>query len=360
MNVRWLIAAALAASLGGCGQATVAPATPTAPPSSQVASASALATPSAAPSASAPSCALTTFNALDPGSKQGTVSGSVPSGHILIGVEGIQDAGTIALLPVGTDGTTSIPIGGDRSLGHAIFGPNGSIVFDSERNGDRHLFRMAPDGTDVVQLTSGAGLRDFTPRFSRDYSQLAYEHVSCAEQHDLGIRVAKADGSDPQAPTQAFPVGKDEGEGQVSFSPDGTHLVLSRGGPDLEAARLGLWIIATSGGDERRLAGPDMDTDEPRWSPDGKWILFTGAHSGGDTDIWIVSAAGGTPRQLLHHEPGNRAWWANWSPDGSTILFSYYESGWDHNEVRLVNADGTHERVLWAGTRSVAEASWGP
>jgi len=359
MNVRWLAVAAFAAGMGACGQATIAPATPTNPPASLVAVASESAAPAQSPSATARSCPGTTFGALDPGSKQGTVKGTVASGHVLIGVEGIQDAGTIALLSVGKAGTTSIPIGGDRSFGHAVAGPGGSIVFDSERIGDRHLFRMAGDGTSVVQITSGTGLFDLTPKFTRDFSRLAYEHVGCTTS-DLGIRVAGPDGSSPQAPTQPFPVGKDEGEGQISFSPDGTHLVLSRGGPDLERARLGLWIIATVGGDERRIAGPDIETDEPRWSPDGRWVLFTGSQPGGDTDIWIVGADGGAPQRLLHHKPGTRAWWANWSPDGSTILFSYYEAGWDHNEVRLVDADGSSERVLWTGTRSVAEASWGP
>lgn len=359
MNVRWLAVAAFAASICGCGRATIAPATPTNPPASLVAVASASAASTQSATATPPLCPPTTFATLDPGSKPGTVKASVTSGHVLISVEGIQDAGTLVLLSVGKEGATSIPIGGDRSFGHPVAGPGGSIVFDSERNGDRHLFRMAGDGTSVVQITSGTGLLDFTPRFTRDFSRLAYEHVGCSTS-DLGIRVAGPDGSSPQAPTQAFPPGKDEGEGQISFAPDGAHLVLSRGGPDLEAARRGLWIIATAGGDERRIAGPDMDTDEPRWSPDGRWILFTGSQPGGDTDIWIVSADGGTARRLLNHKPGTRAWWANWSPDGSTILFSYYEAGWDHNEVRAVDADGSNERVLWTGVRSVAEASWGP
>jgi hypothetical protein len=351
--------AAMAVSLAGCGPSAV-PSTisGTLQPSQVAAAPTTVATAAQSPAASAPQCE-TTFNPLDPGSKQGSVKGSVTSGHVLLSVEGTQDAGTIALLSVGKDGTTSIPIGDDRSFGHPVAGPGASIVFDSERNGDRHLFRMAANGTSVVQLTSGAGLLDFTPRFTRDFSRLGYEHVGC-NTSDLGIRVAGPDGSNPQAPTQPFPAGKDQGEGQISFSPDGTHLVLSRGGPDLPADRRGIWIIATAGGDERRIAGPDIETDEPRWSPDGRWILFTGSQPGGDTDIWIVGAEGGTPRQLLHHKPGNRAWWANWSPGGTTILFSYYESGWDHNEVRLVNADGSSERVLWAGERSVAEASWGP
>src|ERR1700693_3428397 len=57
---------------------------------------------------------------------------------------------------------------------------------------------------------------------------------------------------------------------------------------------------------------------EPQISPDGKWVAYTVATPNLETnntsrDIWIVSVAGGEPRQLTHGGRGTRP---RWSPDG--------------------------------------------
>ena len=63
--------------------------------------------------------------------------------------------------------------------------------------------------------------------------------------------------------------------------------------------------------------------------------------------LWIVDVEGGAPRPLTRaSDPGV---WSegDWSPDGRTIVAKYWRPGWDHNELRLLNADGTDARTLW-------------
>jgi dipeptidyl aminopeptidase/acylaminoacyl peptidase len=62
---------------------------------------------------------------------------------------------------------------------------------------------------------------------------------------------------------------------------------------------------------------------EPQISPDGKWIAYTVATPNLETnhtsrDIWIVSVAGGEPRQLTHGGSDTRP---RWSPDGQKLAF---------------------------------------
>ena len=63
-----------------------------------------------------------------------------------------------------------------------------------------------------------------------------------------------------------------------------------------------LWVVSRNGGQARRLTStPTVETD-PKFSPDGSKIAFT-ATVGGNTDVYVVPAAGGDPTRLTFH-PG--------------------------------------------------------
>src|SRR5208282_6048369 len=58
-----------------------------------------------------------------------------------------------------------------------------------------------------------------------------------------------------------------------------------------------LWLTTTSGGLARRITShPGLELF-PKFSPDGKWIAFTGQYDG-NFNVYVMPAAGGEPRQL--------------------------------------------------------------
>src|SRR3954454_16825955 len=70
-----------------------------------------------------------------------------------------------------------------------------------------------------------------------------------------------------------------------------------------------IWIVDRAGGAARRLTSFQGETQNPKFSPDGKWIAFS-AEYGGNTDVYVVptdpaTAAdnGGQPKRLTWH-PG--------------------------------------------------------
>src|SRR4030095_14843151 len=79
-----------------------------------------------------------------------------------------------------------------------------------------------------------------------------------------------------------------------------------------------LWIVGREGGDDRRLTTGTGVENNPIFSPDGRWIAFTGDYEG-NIDVYVVSADGGVPRRLTYHPGGHIA--REWSPDGKQILF---------------------------------------
>ena len=63
-----------------------------------------------------------------------------------------------------------------------------------------------------------------------------------------------------------------------------------------------LWMVGLDGGDARRLTSALGTETSPRFSPDGKWIAFTGQYDG-NTDVYVIPAEGGSPKRLTWH-PG--------------------------------------------------------
>src|SRR5437763_1184894 len=78
-----------------------------------------------------------------------------------------------------------------------------------------------------------------------------------------------------------------------------------------------LWVASTKGGAARRLTAHPGAEVYPKFSPDGKWIAFTGEYDG-NSDVFVVPAAGGEPKRLTYHPGGDTV--LGWSPDGR-ILF---------------------------------------
>jgi Tol biopolymer transport system component len=182
---------------------------------------------------------------------------------------------------------------------------------------------------------------------------------SCVAEQDFGIYVATADGSGAIALNKPFPLDSTAGEGDATFSPDGKSVAFVRFVDDSRGA---VWVVPAAGGEARRLTSDDFGAAYPRWSPDGKSILFAGRTSPGAADcvLWVVPAAGDKPRRVFNPDASIFELEGDWSVDGSPIVFKVFENGWDHNELRVASADGTHERTRWVGTQSTAETPhWG-
>jgi tricorn protease len=79
-----------------------------------------------------------------------------------------------------------------------------------------------------------------------------------------------------------------------------------------------LWISSREGGAAHRLTSSVGDELYPKFSPDGKWIAFTGEYDG-NPDVYVISAEGGEPKRLTFH-PANDVV-LGWTPDGKDILF---------------------------------------
>ena len=287
----------------------------------------------------------------------GTVVGQVSTGRILIGIEAAAGpSGTFALAYIDSTGLHEIPSVADWTTAHALWETPTSIVFDSERAGDRHLFRADIATGSVTQITTAFRVGEQSADILGD-GRIVHDQYSCAEPIDMGLNITTADGATTTELTPARPSGDPGYDTEAAVAPDGHTVVFVRHVDDNTGA---LFTIDASGGTATRLM-PDSDhVSYPRWAPDGKTILFSQDVPTGATDVWTIPAAGGTPKRVTQSDPGAIRWEADWSPDGKQIVFKEFEQGWHYNELHLANADGSNETVLWTGDYSTAETPhWG-
>ncbi len=89
-----------------------------------------------------------------------------------------------------------------------------------------------------------------------------------------------------------------------------------------------LWLVSGAGGEARRItSSPGLELF-PKFSPDGKWIAFTGQYDG-NFNVYVMPADGGQPRQLTYlpdvgqvpERMGPNNMVITWFPDSKRVLF---------------------------------------
>ena len=107
-----------------------------------------------------------------------------------------------------------------------------------------------------------------------------------------------------------------------------------------------LWIVSREGGEARLLtSGPGMKTD-PKFSPDGSLIAFSGDYDG-NVDVYVMPADGGVPKRLTHHPAIDEV--IGWTPDGTSVLFRSSRNSYSRfNRLFTVSVQGglPHELPL--------------
>ncbi|MFC1783146.1 PDZ domain-containing protein [Planctomycetota bacterium] len=116
-----------------------------------------------------------------------------------------------------------------------------------------------------------------------------------------------------------------------------------------------LWTVSVAGGQATRLTAHIGTESSPKFSPDGKWVAFSGEYDG-NNDVYIIPNEGGEPKRLTFHPGGDSV--QGWTPDGERVLFS---SGRAHPNRRAqlftVSIDGGFPEQLPIPRVSLADYS---
>jgi tricorn protease len=80
-----------------------------------------------------------------------------------------------------------------------------------------------------------------------------------------------------------------------------------------------IWVTERAGGIARRLTSFQGQTINPKFSPDGTTIAFSGDY-GGNVDVYTVPVEGGEPKRLTWHPGADTV--QGWTADGASVMFA--------------------------------------
>ncbi|HVI84349.1 MAG TPA: hypothetical protein VNA86_03475, partial [bacterium] len=211
----------------------------------------------------------------------------------------------------------------------------------------------------VRPLTTYSGL-EYEPALSPDGRQVAFAWDG-DRKDNFNIYVRLVDGG------AALPLTADAAPGHSpAWSPDGITVAFLR-----EKA---VYLIPALGGVERRLVqfprgsiygNANVTRSSISWSPDGKYLVFSGTQDASPASIWVVSTESGESRRF---STPPRGYFSDsspaFSPKGHTVAYVRARDTFSRAVVlQEINADGTpqgKEREATPYDRTIQELVWQP
>jgi Tol biopolymer transport system component len=141
---------------------------------------------------------------------------------------------------------------------------------------------------------------------------------------------------------------------QPRFSPDGRRIVFvsDRSGDE------NLWLLSLDGGTPRPLTtGVDASYLSPEWTPDGNYIVVSKGTPLGLEKIWLYHVRGGRGLEMVAGPGGLRLLGPAFGPDSRYVWFAQRFGAWQYNAVMPQYQLAVYDRE--AGTRTVMSAQYG-
>ncbi len=141
---------------------------------------------------------------------------------------------------------------------------------------------------------------------------------------------------------------------QPRFSPDGKRIVFvsDKSGDD------NLWIVSVDGRDTVELTtGIDVTYLSPDWSPDGQYIVVAKGTPFSNEKLYLFHVKGGRGLPLVEGLPGLRMMGPTFGPDPRYIWYAQRNGAWQYNAVFPQYQIAVYDRET--GTRTTMSARYG-
>jgi dipeptidyl aminopeptidase/acylaminoacyl peptidase len=123
-----------------------------------------------------------------------------------------------------------------------------------------------------------------------------------------------------------------KGVATPKMSPDGKWIAYTVTETSLkdDKSETRIWMKPVDGGEAIPMTMKGTSSDNPQWSPDGKYLSFSAARNDGKKQVWVLNRNGGEGQQLTHVAQGIEDY--AWSPDGQRLALIIKEKAADEKE----------------------------
>ena len=218
------------------------------------------------------------------------------------------------------------------------------FLFVSNQDGDREIYTVGLDGTNLTQLTHN-NRDDYSASWSPSGDKILF--TSNRDNGNTEVYMMNADGS------QQINVSQSPGfDGRARWSNDGDTIVFNSDRNGAEA----LYLFSLASHEIRYLPIDELVfTAEPEWSPDNQWLAFQGFNQANKSDIWLINISTGKAQQLTDN-PKSEDSRVSWSPNGRKLA---YHSRRDHQyNIYIYDLDLNKESQITHLASSDIEPIW--
>jgi eukaryotic-like serine/threonine-protein kinase len=262
---------------------------------------------------------------------------------------------------VASDGRLTLTVPSEDPVFDPAISPDGKMLcyVVEEKDGRTDIFVRRVAGGGLVRVTNDDA-RESWPRFSPDGDRIAFTRRE-SRDGTPEIRIVSSFGGDSTAVIQAASA--------PTWSPSGKELALLRRTPQ---GSVDLVVAGVDGANSRVVLKGDSQYPflrDTAWSPDGLELAVVRGSGGIAGEIWLVPAAGGTPRQAMSDPPEVFSDSPAYTADGLGIIHSSNRGGatniWFYprrggQPVRLTAGPGpdTGPTVASDGTIAFINSRW--
>lgn len=277
--------------------------------------------------------------------------GPDPTGALVVHVRDMGGPFHLWRLELAADGLAAEPRqltqGSGWSYHPMVQGFGEKVVYFSQADGQTERREMKPDGSEIGPHVPDANAeRDLV--VSPDGRWLAYSETR-DDGDNLYLRAARpADGEDAEERALTSGPAKDMAP---RWSPDGRRLLFRS---DRDGEGIELFVLELESGGISQVTRHDAFINDASFSPDGEHILYRSDHRGSQ-DLYVIPTAGGEPTQITEGPAFDGE--GCWSPDGAWVAFMSDRDG--NQEIYIVRPDGTGLlRITWSEDRDEAAPAW--